>query len=241
MPKLCIITGSSKGIGLGIAKYLASQPAYQVVLNSRQPLDQKVLDEFSDAKHPVGQMIGDISDFDESKQMVQQVIEEYGPVSVLVNNAGINKDGLFMRMKEEDFNQVVQTNLNGTFNMSRHLMSHFLKQKAGTIVNISSVVGITGNAGQANYAASKAGVLGLTKSLAKEVGSRQITINAVAPGFIETEMTDQLSDKHKQAALDMIPLARYGRVDEVAHAVEFLIENSYMTGQVLEVNGGLHM
>lgn len=240
MTQVCLITGSSKGIGLAVAKYLANQ-GYQVILNSRKPISEDVLNEFSDAKHPVGTVVGDVSDFDTAKNMIDQVIDEFGQIDVLVNNAGINKDGLIMRMTEDDFNQVVQTNLTGTFNMCRHITKHLLKQKSGTIVNMSSVVGMMGNAGQVNYAASKAGVVGLTKSLARELASRSITVNAIAPGYIETDMTGELSVKINKQLLEQIPLKRFGQVDEVAKCVDFLIQNRYVTGQVLEVNGGLHI
>jgi len=240
MTQVCLVTGSSRGIGLAIAKYLADQD-YQVVLNSRKPIDEETLNEFADATHPVGTVIGDISEFDTAKKIIKQVINDYGQLNVLVNNAGINKDGLIMRMTEEDFDQVIQTNLTGTFNMCRHATKHFLKQKSGTIINMSSVVGLMGNAGQTNYAASKAGVVGLTKSLARELASRSITVNAIAPGYIETDMTGELSEKISDQLLSQIPLKRFGQVDEVAQCVDFLIQNRYVTGQVLEVNGGLHI
>lgn len=240
MPEVALITGSSRGIGLAVAKHLA-KAGYQVVLNGRSPIADEVLDEFSDAEFPVSQVTGDVSDFDGAKAIIDEVITEHEKIDVLINNAGINRDGLIMRMKEEDFDAVVNTNLKGAFNMSRHITTHMLKQRAGTIINMSSVVGMMGNAGQTNYAASKAGMVGLTKSLARELASRHITVNAIAPGYIETEMTGALSDKVKKATFDQIPLKRFGKAEEVAQTVEFLINNKYMTGQVIEVNGGLNM
>jgi len=240
MADVALITGSSRGIGLGIAKHLA-KAGYQVVLNSRSPIDEATLKEFDEASAPVAQVTGDVSDFAEAERIIKQVIDDFGQIDVLINNAGINRDGLIMRMKEEDFDSVIATNLKGAFNMSRHVTQAMLKQRSGTIINMSSVVGVTGNAGQTNYAASKSGLIGLTKALARELSSRHITVNAIAPGYVETEMTDALSDKIKKQMLDQIPLKRFGQVEEVAQTVDFLINNTYMTGQVIEVNGGLNM
>lgn len=240
MSLVCLITGSSRGIGLAIAKDLANQ-GHQVILNSRSPLSQEVLNQFIEVNKPVGSVIGNIGDFDDSVRMVEEIKEQYGKIDVLINNAGITRDGLFMRMSEEDYDAVLQTNLKGAFNMCRHIVPLMLKKRTGTIINVSSVVGVTGNAGQVNYAASKAGLIGLTKALAREVASRSITVNAIAPGFIETDMTDALSEKNKENMLNQIPLKRFGRVEEIASCVNFLIENRYMTGQVLEVNGGMNM
>ena len=240
MPEVALITGSSRGIGLEIAKHLA-KAGYQVVLNGRSKIDEDVLKEFNDMPVPVAQVTGDVSDFDEAKEIIDHVLDEFEKIDVLINNAGINRDGLIMRMKEEDFDSVIATNLKGSFNMCRHITQPMLKQRSGTIINMSSVVGLIGNAGQTNYAASKAGMIGLTKSLARELASRHITVNAIAPGYIETEMTDALSDKVKKTMLGQIPLKRFGQAEEVAQTVEFLINNKYMTGQVIEVNGGLSM
>ena len=240
MTLTCLISGSSRGIGLGIAKHLA-EAGHQVILNSRKPIAEEVLQEFADYELEVGQAIGDISNFDGAKKLVEEVREIYGRIDVLINNAGITSDGLFLRMTEEDFDNVINTNLKGTFNLIRFVSPIMLKQKSGTIINMSSVVGVTGNPGQANYAASKAGVIGLTKSLAKELGSRSITVNAIAPGYIETDMTDALSDKVKKTMLSHIPLKRFGQVEEISSVVDFLITNRYITGQVIEVNGGLHI
>lgn len=240
MAEVALITGSSRGIGLEIAKHLA-KIGYQVILNGRSEISEDVLNQFADAPVPVAQVTGDVSDFDGAKEIVRQVIERFGKIDVLINNAGITRDGLIMRMKEEDYDAVLATNLKGTFNMCRHVTQPMLKQRTGTIINMSSVVGLIGNAGQTNYAASKAGIIGLTKALARELSSRHITVNAIAPGYIETEMTDVLSDKVKATMLSQIPLKRFGQVEEIAQTVEFLIKNKYMTGQVIEVNGGLSM
>lgn len=240
MAEVALITGSSRGIGLEIAKYLANT-GYQVILNGRSEIKEDVLDQFKDAPVPVAQITGDVSDFDGAKAIVDQAIDQFGKIDVLINNAGITRDGLIMRMKEEDFDAVINTNLKGAFNMSRHVTQPMLKQRKGTIINMSSVVGLMGNAGQTNYAASKAGLIGLTKALARELSSRHITVNAIAPGYIETEMTDILSDKVKDTMLGQIPLKRFGQAEEIAQTVEFLINNKYITGQVIEVNGGLNM
>ena len=210
-------------------------------MNSRSPIAPEILAQFDGYEQPVLQATGDISQFDVAKQLVDDLYDQGVQVDVLVNNAGITRDGLVMRMSEEDFNAVIQTNLNGCFNMCRHLTPRLLKQKGGRIINMTSVVGVMGNAGQVNYAASKAGMIGLTKSLAREVASRGITVNAIAPGFVETDMTDQLSDRVKEAMLGQIPLKRFGQVEHIAQTVDFLIDNDYITGQVIEVNGGLHI
>lgn len=240
MAEVALITGSSRGIGLEIAKDLAHK-GYQVVLNSRSTIGEDILKQFDGVAEPIAQVTGNVSDFDGAKAIIDEVMEQFGRIDVLINNAGITRDGLVMRMSEEDYDAVMDTNLKGAFNMCRHITKAMLKQRSGTIINMSSVVGLMGNAGQVNYAASKAGVLGLTKALARELGSRHITVNAIAPGYIETEMTDVLSDKVKKTMYDQIPLKRFGSTKEVAQTVEFLIQNKYVTGQVIEVNGGLNM
>lgn len=185
--------------------------------------------------------IGDVSDFDSAKQLIDETKEVFGSVDILVNNAGITNDKLLMRMSEDDFDSILNVNLKGTFNTIRHASSVMLKQRSGTIINLSSVIGQIGNAGQANYAASKAGVIGLTKSAARELAARGITVNAIAPGFIETDMTDELSDKVKELSKQQIPLNRFGTVEDVAKAAVFLSENKYITGQVINIDGGMVM
>ena len=185
----------------------------------------------------------DVTDFNSCQEMVKKAVDKFGKIDVLINNAGITKDNLLMRMKEEDFDKVINVNLKGTFNMTKNVISYMMKKRSGRIVNISSVVGVSGNSGQANYAASKAGIIGFTKSVAKELASRNILANAVAPGFIETDMTDVLSESVKESIYSQIPLKKMGKPEEVANAVYFLgsDENTYITGQVLNVDGGMIM
>lgn len=184
---------------------------------------------------------GDVSSFEDSEKMIKEIIDEFGRLDVLVNNAGITKDTLIMRMKKEDFESVINVNLIGTFNVTKNVVPYMMKQRFGRIINMASVVGISGNAGQSNYAASKAGIIGFTKSLAKELGSRNIAVNAVAPGYIQTAMTDVLPDKVKEGILSSVPLGRLGETKDVANLVKFLAspESSYITGQVINVDGGM--
>lgn len=240
MSLVCLVTGSARGIGLAIAKSLAKQ-GHQVVMNGLHPIESSVKEEFKDAEKPIEYLIGDVSDYDEAEKMINFVHEKYGRLDLLVNNAGITRDGLFVKMSPEDFDRVVKTNLYGSFNMAKHTAKKMIKQKSGLIINMASIVGITGNAGQVNYAASKAGIIGMTKSLAKELASRTIRVNCIAPGYIETEMTNQLSDKVKNQMLEHIPLNRLGTVEDIVIAVNYLISSSYVTGQVIEVNGGMRM
>ena len=186
---------------------------------------------------------GDVSDFEDVKNMVEKIIEKFGKIDVLVNNAGITKDMLIMRMKKEDFEDVININLIGTFNVTKNVIPYMMKQRSGKIINLSSVVGISGNAGQTNYSASKAGIIGFTKSLAKELGSRNILVNAVAPGFIETDMTNILKDEVKEEISKNIPLKRIGTVNDVANVIKFLAsdDSSYITGQVINIDGGMLM
>ncbi len=240
--KIAVVTGASRGIGKAIALKLASLGA-SVVVNyngsEERALQVKAEIEEQGTKASVYQC--DVSDFESCETFIQDVIKEYGRIDILVNNAGITKDGLLMKISEEDFDKVLDTNLKGTFNTVRFVSRQMLKQKSGRIINMSSVVGVSGNAGQANYAASKAGVIGLTKSAARELASRGITVNAIAPGFIETDMTEVLSDKVKEACVGQIPLGKFGMPEDVANLAAFLASNEagYITGQVIHVDGGM--
>ncbi|MGX6961792.1 3-oxoacyl-[acyl-carrier-protein] reductase [Vagococcus xieshaowenii] len=238
--KTVVVTGSTRGIGYGIALAFAQKGA-NIVLNGRKPLDETLLQSFNELGVKTHYVQGDVQNMEDAAKLITEAKEVFGSVDVLVNNAGITNDKLIMRMSEEDFDSVINVNLKGTFNTIQQVSSVMLKQKSGTIINLSSVVGLTGNAGQANYAASKAGVVGLTKSVARELSARGITCNAIAPGFIESDMTDVLSDKVKEVAKTQIPLKRFGKVEEVAQAAIFLSENRYITGQVLNVDGGMVM
>lgn len=244
MSKVAFITGGTRGIGRQIAITLANS-GYDIAVNYRTENEDLAITKTEIEKCNVKclPIQGDVSSFEDSENMTKQVIEQLGRIDVLVNNAGITKDTLLMRMKKEDFEDVLQVNLVGTFNVTKSVISYMMKQKEGRIINLSSVVGISGNAGQANYAASKAGIIGFTKSLAKEVGSRNILVNAVAPGFIETQMTDVLKDEIKEEIKKTIPLKRMGTVEDVANVVKFLAseESSYITGQVIQVDGGMLM
>ena len=242
--KVALVTGATRGIGKAIALELADN-GYDIVLNYRSVNDElkQTQKEIEEKNVNCFLVYGDISKFEDCENIAKQAIEEFGRIDVLVNNAGITRDGLIMRMKKEDFESVIDTNLTGTFNMTRNIVPFMIKQKNGRIINLSSVVGITGNAGQTNYSASKAGVIGFTKSLAKEVASRNILVNAIAPGFIETDMTKVLSDNVKEAILNQIPLKRMGEAKEVAKLVKFLVsdDSKYITGQVINVDGGMVM
>ncbi len=238
--KTVIVTGAAKGIGRAVAVAFAKEGANVVVNYRSTPPDETVaLVEAEGVKCLAIQ--ADVSNFEQAEALVQKAKEEFGSVDVLVNNAGITRDTLLMRMSEEDFDAVINTNLKGCFNMVKHTSKIMLKQKSGSIINMSSVVGISGNVGQANYAAAKAGVIGLTHSAAKELASRGITCNAIAPGFIETDMTAVLSDKVKEGILNAIPLKRMGSVEEVADLAIFLANAKYITGQVIAIDGGMIM
>lgn len=242
--KVAIVTGGTRGIGRAIALKLADQGA-NIVINYRN--SDKEAEELKSILEGKGVKVltvkCDISNFEDSKNLMDKCKEVFGKIDILVNNAGITKDTLIMRMKEEDFDNVIDVNLKGTFNCAKHASAIMLKQRFGKIINMTSVVGIAGNAGQVNYAASKAGVIGLTKSLAKELGSRGITVNAVAPGFINTDMTASLSEKVKEEASKNIPLKRLGNPEDVANLVGFLASDAanYITGQVINVDGGMVM
>ncbi len=242
--KVAVITGAGRGIGREIAKTFAGYGAKVVVnYNGSEANANELVAEITEAGGIACAYKADVSDFSEAEGLMKFAAEQYGRIDILVNNAGITRDNLMLGMKEEDFDQVIRVNLKGTFNCIRHVYRQMMKQRYGRIINMSSVVGMEGNAGQVNYAASKAGVIGITKSVAKELGSRGITANAIAPGFIKTDMTDALNDKQKAAMLDHISVKRLGEVSDVAETAAFLASDkaSYITGQVIKVDGGMSL
>lgn len=242
--KVAVVTGASRGIGRAIAKKLASLGAFVVInYNGSQERAEEVKQEIEEAGGTAAVYQCDVSDYGKCETFIQNVITEYGHLDILVNNAGVTRDGLLMKMTEEDFGKVIDTNLKGAFHTIRFASRQMLKQKGGRIINMSSVVGVTGNAGQANYAASKAGIIGLTKAAARELASRGITVNAIAPGFIETDMTSVLPEKVREASAAQIPLGSFGKPEQVAAAAAFLASEDagYITGQVLHVDGGMAM
>ena len=237
--KVAIVTGASRGIGRETALTLAGYRA-TVIVNYCGSKDkaEAVVEEITAAGGTAK-----ASDFDVAKEMITSVKKEFGSIDILVNNAGITKDNLIMKMSEEEFDKVIEVNLKGAFNCMKHVSRIMLKQRSGHIINMSSVSGVMGNAGQVNYCASKAGIIGMTKSLARELGSRGITVNAIAPGFIETEMTDVLSEDVKENLLRSIPLKRMGQTKDIAETVAFLASDkaAYITGQTISVDGGMGM
>ena len=242
--KIALITGAGRGIGRAIAIALAKEGAEVVInYNGSEERAKEVKQTIEEIGGKASMYKCNVSDFAACEAMIKDIIKEYGHLDILVNNAGITKDGLLMKMSEEDFDKVLDTNSKGTFHTIRAALRQMIRQRSGRIINMASVVGVSGNAGQANYAASKAGVIGLTKTAAREVASRGITVNAVAPGFIETDMTEVLPEKIKEASAAQIPLGKFGKAEDVANAVAFLASEDagYITGQVLHVDGGMVM
>ncbi len=242
--KVALVTGASRGIGRAIALKLGEMGATVLVnYNGSADKAQETAEQIKAFCGSAETVCCNVADFEACGKMVDEIIGKYKRVDILVNNAGIARDNLIMRMSEEEYDSVLNTNLKGVFNTIRHLSRFFLKQRSGKIINISSVSGVLGNAGQANYSASKAGLIGLTKSVARELASRGVCVNAVAPGFVDTKMTQDLTDKAREAAVGMIPMGRMGLPEEIAEAVGFLAGNgsNYITGQVICVDGGMAM
>lgn len=242
--EVAVVTGSSRGIGAATAIKLAEEGA-DLVINYNS--DRESAEETAAKVRELGRKAlvvqGNVADSDEAKNLIKSTVDEYGKIDILVNNAGITNDGLILRMKEKDFSSVIDVNLKGTFNCTKNAIRYMMKQRHGKIVNLSSVVGLMGNAGQANYAASKAGVVGFSKSVAKEVSKRGINVNVVAPGYINTEMTEELPEKVKEDMLDSIPVNRFGEVEDVANVILFLVSplSSYVNGQTINIDGGMLM
>lgn len=244
MTKSALVTGASRGIGRSIALQLAEE-GYNVAVNyaGSKEKAEAVVEEIKAKGVDSFAIQANVADADEVKAMIKEVVSQFGSLDVLVNNAGITRDNLLMRMKEQEWDDVIDTNLKGVFNCIQKATPQMLRQRSGAVINLSSVVGAVGNPGQANYVATKAGVIGLTKSAARELASRGITVNAVAPGFIVSDMTDALSDELKEQMLTQIPLARFGQDTDIANTVAFLASDKakYITGQTIHVNGGMYM
>ena len=240
--KNVFITGSTRGIGLAMAHKFASLGA-NIVLNGRREIDEELVSEFSDYGVQVVSISGDVSDSTDAKRMVEETIEKLGSVDILVNNAGITKDKLMLKLTEEDFEQVLKVNLVGAFNMTQAVLKPMSKARQGAVINVSSVVGLIGNVGQANYAASKAGMIALAKSVAQEMGPKGVRANAIAPGFIDTAMTQQLSEEIRKEWTSKIPLRRGGTTEDIANTALYLASDlsSYVSGQVIQVDGGMNM
>ncbi|MFD1067173.1 3-oxoacyl-[acyl-carrier-protein] reductase [Oceanobacillus locisalsi] len=239
-----VVTGASRGIGREIALELAKNGANVVVnYSGSEAKAEEVVTEVEELGVKAVKIQANVADEESVKQLMKQTVKEFGSIDILVNNAGITKDNLLMRMKEEEFDEVIQTNLKGTFLCTKAVTRQMMKQKSGRIINVASIVGVSGNPGQANYVAAKAGVIGLTKTTAKELASRNILVNAVAPGFISTDMTDELSEEQQESLLQLVPLERFGKPEDVSRVIRFLASEdaNYITGQTIHIDGGMVM
>lgn len=243
--QVAVITGASRGIGYAVAKRFIELGVKVVINVSSESSKEEILVVLSEDKVPENKfevIVANVANFDEAKSLVTATIEKFGRIDILVNNAGITKDNLLLRMSEEDFDAVIDVNLKGAWNMMKHIVPVMIKQRYGRIINMSSVVGMMGNAGQVNYAASKSGLIGMTKTLAREYASRNITVNAIAPGFIQTKMSDGITDTMKKTMTEQIPMKKFGEVADVVFAVEMLADEraKYITGDVIKVDGGIY-